>query len=63
MVGLLTQGLYFARTLLWESEFADRVQDLTVEDVNAAVRRHLDLSKMTFVKAGDFAGVEPPALP
>ena len=63
LVSMLTQGLYFGRTLLWESEFEDRVQDLTVEDVNAAVRRHLDLSKMTFVKAGDFAGVEPPALP
>jgi len=56
LVSMLTQGLYFDRTLLWEAEFEERIQDLTVEGVNAAVRRHLDLNKMTFVKAGDFSG-------
>jgi len=61
LVGMLTQALYFDRTLEWDSEFEARVQNLTVEDVNAAVRRHLDLNKMTFVKAGDFAGVESPS--
>ena len=63
LVSMLTQGLYFDRTLEWDSEFEERIGDLTVEDVNAAVRRHLDLNKMTFVKAGDFAGVEPSVLP
>ena len=61
LVGMLTQALYFDRTLEWDSEFEARVQNLTVEAVDAAVRRHLDLSKMTFVKAGDFAGVESPS--
>jgi len=56
LVSMLTQGLYFDRTLLWEAEFDERIQNLTVEGVNAAVRRHLDLNKMTFVKAGDFSG-------
>ena len=62
LVGMLTQALYFDRTLEWDSDFEERVQNLTVEDINAAVRRHLDLSKMTFVKAGDFAGAEPSLL-
>jgi zinc protease len=62
LVGALTQALYFDRTLLWDSEFEERIQDLTVADINAAVRRHLDLEKMTFVKAGDFAGVDPSVL-
>ncbi len=62
LVSMLTQGLYFDRTLEWDSEFEERIGDLTVEDVNAAVRRHLDLNKMTFVKAGDFAGAESPPL-
>ena len=61
LVGMLTQALYFDRTLEWDSEFEAQVQNLTVEDVNAAVRRHLDLNKMTFVKAGDFAGAESPS--
>jgi zinc protease len=63
LVSILTQGLYFDRTLAWNAEFEGRVRDLTVEDVNAAVRRHLDPNKMTFVKAGDFAGAANPALP
>ena len=62
LVGMLTQALYFDRTLEWDSDFEERVQNLTVEDINAAVRRHLDLSKMTFVKAGDFAGAQPSLL-
>ena len=62
LVSMLSQGLYFDRTLVWDSEFEDRIGDLAVEDVNAAVRRHLDLNKMTFVKAGDFAGAETPSL-
>lgn len=28
---------------------------LTPEDINAAMRRHFDLEKMSFVRAGDFA--------
>ena len=62
LVSMLTQGLYFDRTFAWDAEFEGRVQDLTVEDVNAAVRRHLDLNKMTMVKAGDFAGAANPVL-
>ena len=61
LVSMLNQGLYFDRTLVWDSELEERIGDLTVEDVNAAVRRHLDLNKMTFVKAGDFAGAESPS--
>jgi zinc protease len=63
LVSMLTQGLYFDRTLTWDAEYEQRVQDLTVEDVNAAVRRHLDLSKMTIVKAGDFGTSGTPVFP
>jgi zinc protease len=60
---MLTQGLYFDRTLLWDAEFEGDVRNLTAADINAAVRRHLDLNKMTFVKAGDFANAGNPVLP
>ena len=63
LVSILTQGLYLDRTLAWHAEFEGEIRDLTVEEINAAVRRHLDLNKMTFVKAGDFASVENPVLP
>ena len=63
LAGMLNQGLYFERTFTWDADFEQRVQDLTVEDVNAAVRRHLDLNKMTIVKAGDFGATGSPAFP
>jgi zinc protease len=60
LVGMLTQGLYFDRTLFWDAEFEGDVRNLTAAEINAAVRRHLDLNKMTFVKAGDFANAGNP---
>ena len=63
LVGMLTQGLYFERTLAWDAEFEQRIRDLTVGDVNAAVRRHLDPNKMTIVKAGDFGGAGATVFP
>jgi len=63
LVGMLTQGLYFNRTLAREAEFEERIKSLTVEEINAAVRRHLDLSKMTIVKSGDFEGARKAVIP
>ena len=63
LVGMLTQGLYFDRTLAREAEFEERIESLTVEEINAAVRRHLDLSKMMIVKSGDFEGARRAVIP
>jgi zinc protease len=52
----LSQGLYFDRTLVHDAELEDRVAALTIGEVNRAFRTWIDLSKMTFVKAGDFGG-------
>jgi zinc protease len=52
----LSQGLYFDRTLMLDAELEDRVAALTVAEVDRAFRSWIDLTKMTFVKAGDFAG-------
>jgi zinc protease len=51
-------NLYFDRTFQYDAEFEQRVRELTLEEVNAAVRRHLDLSKISIVKAGDFTGAQ-----
>jgi len=42
------------RTLSWDDELQNRVMSLTPDDVRAAMRKHLDVSKMSIVKAGDF---------
>ena len=52
----LSQGLYFDRTLAFDQQLEDRVSAVTLEDVDRVAREHIDLSKLTIVKAGDFAG-------
>jgi len=55
LAGVLSNNLYFGRTMGWQTEHEDAIRSLTAERINAAVRRWIDLDKMTFVKAGDFA--------
>jgi zinc protease len=54
-----TLGLWthVGRTMAWDAELEARVAALTVEQVRDAMRRHLDVTKMTFMKGGDFEGV------
>jgi zinc protease len=46
--------LHLDRTFAFSKAFEDRLSALTVEEVNAALRKHLDASRITIVKAGDF---------
>jgi len=54
LAAALSQGLYFNRTLVQDAELEDRVAALTLGEVNRAFRTWIDLSRMTFAKAGDF---------
>jgi zinc protease len=45
---------HVGRTMAWDAELEAKVAALTVEQVRDAMRRHLDVSKMTFMKGGDF---------
>jgi len=47
--------LHHGRTFAFSKAFEDRLLALTVADVNAALRKHLDPAKLTIVKAGDFS--------
>ena len=47
---------HVGRTMAWDAELEAKVAALTVEQVRDAMRRHLDVSKMVFMKGGDFAG-------
>jgi len=60
LAGALSQNLYFDRTFDFEGELEERVRALTLDEVNRATRSHLDLSKLTIVKAGDFDRVRTP---
>ena len=55
LANMLTNYLFLNRTLKWEDEFEKRIAALTPEQVTAAMRKHVDPSRITIVKAGDFA--------
>lgn len=46
--------LHHGRTFAFSKAFEDRLQALTLAEVNAALRKHLDPARLTIVKAGDF---------
>jgi zinc protease len=50
----LSNYLFIGRTLDWDATLNTRVNALTVDQVNAAMRKHVDPSKLSVVKAGDF---------
>jgi zinc protease len=56
---MLAIDLYLGRTLAWDADFDRKVEALTGDQILQAMRKYLDLSKMTIVKAGDFKKGNP----
>jgi zinc protease len=54
LASALSQHLYFGRTMEWDKEFEARVAALTVQQINEAMQRHIDLDKISIAMAGDF---------
>jgi zinc protease len=54
LVGRLGLYSFAKRTFAWDIEFESKIASLTVEQVNAAFRRHVDPAHLSIVKAGDF---------
>ena len=68
MIGRSTDGALLSfiasheqldRPYKWDADLEAKIQALTVEQINAAFRKHIDPSGVSIVKAGDFkaAGV------
>ena len=55
----LAGDLFIGRTLAWDAAFEDKVKALTGAQILTAMRKYLDVSQMTIVKAGDFAKAKP----
>jgi zinc protease len=51
-------NLYVGRTYAFSKQFDDQVRRLTAAEVLAAMRKHIDPAKVSFVKAGDFKKVK-----
>ena len=61
VVGALREQLFFDRTMQFSADLDARYRALTLEEVNAAIRRHLKPEQLTVIAAGDFAAGEKPA--
>jgi zinc protease len=53
----LRSQLHWGRTMTFDAELEKRVDALTPEEVAAALRRYLDVQKLSIFKAGDFKKV------
>lgn len=56
VLGELAQGLFLDRTFAYWSNLNAKLDQLTTADVNAAVRKYIQPSKLARVKAGDWKG-------
>jgi zinc protease len=54
LASTLSGYLFYGRDLTWDKKFEENVQNLTLEQLNNTIKKHLDYSKMISVKAGDF---------
>lgn len=52
--------LILNRTMQWDADMEAKINKLTIDEVNAALKKYVDLSKMSMVKAGDFKKVAKP---
>ncbi len=50
----LADDLYKDRSFAWDAQLEQRIADLGADKVDAALRRHLDPSRLSLVSAGDF---------
>jgi zinc protease len=51
----LNNYLYLNRTIAWDAELESKIQALTPEQINSAMRKYLTPDNITIIKAGDFA--------
>ena len=50
----LAENLYIGRTMQYDADLEAKIKALTVEDVNAAMRKYIHSDQLSVVTAGDF---------
>lgn len=63
VAGMLQDQLFFGRTMQFTADLDAKYRALTVEQVNAAIRKYLDPKKLSVFAAGDFAAAAKAAAP
>jgi zinc protease len=59
----LISHVFWGRTMQWDADLEQRVAALKTSEINAALRKYVDPSKISFFKAGDFAKASTQPLP
>ena len=60
LLNLMSARERWGRTLAWDADLDRALAALTVDDVNAAFRRHIDPTAISVVKGGDFGATGSP---
>lgn len=55
LVGRLAGQRYIGRTMAFDQQLEDKVAALTAAQIQAAMKKHLDVGQLSVYKAGDFA--------
>lgn len=55
LAGRLNNYLFINRTVAWDAAMAEKIKNLTAEQIVNAMRKYIDPNKISIVKAGDFA--------
>jgi zinc protease len=64
LAGRLNNYLFLGRTMRWDADLDAKLRALTPEQIAAAMRRHIDPTKISIIKSGDFTKNAPsPATP
>ena len=50
----LNNYLFYGRDYNWNAQREEKIKNLTLDQVNAATKTHLDYTRMTLIKAGNF---------
>ncbi len=50
----LNTNLYIGRTMKWNIDIENKIKNISVAEVNVAMKKWIDLNKVIYVQAGDF---------
>ena len=53
--GALNNQMFIGRTMKFTEDFESKINTLSADQITAALRKHIDLNKMSIFKGGDFA--------
>jgi len=54
LLRIIADRTEYDRTLQWDADMDAKIQALTVDQINAAFRKHVNAASLSIVKAGDF---------